>query len=529
MTHLQSKYRFILIVLLYWNLTAMAQMQLDTSFDGDGKLEVAYFDYHEVVQMTVTSDSNMLILGLAGRITGNGFDYDFVLSKMDFDGNPITDFGVNGDLIGDFPGFDYSDISSVLELSDGSFILSGKGYAFSNSSLRPTMLMKVSSNGVIDTDFANNGVLEVEFLGETNLLGRMHLYEDKILLSAASQDTVDNSGYVAVVARFNNDFTLDTTFAGTGKIEVDVSAGAAPINAKVQHVSSGGFNDLSTDKDGNIYAVGYTLNSDRYGFMVKIKSDGTLDSAFSNEGMHAYLPSSTVKTNSALKIEMLRDSSHVIVFHTDNAQNDFALGHIGNNTFSSFEFDVDGNQDFLEEVLEDNLGRLYLIGRTIVNSNYNSAYYSDRYSIIRLNSDFTQDMTFGTNGVLSLEWGSGEQAGANVALLTDDNEIVLGGEVYGPSVSYINIGLVKLIDHSLTSVWNETFVDIKVYPNPARDQLNIDLPSNISLTKVQLISMDGDIENFYTNQLNLCSKPPGVYLINVITNAGIVSKKMVIE
>ncbi len=506
-----------------------AQFQLDDTFDGDGKLELAYFDYHEAIQMIVTSDSNMLMLGLAGRVTGNGFDYDFVLSKKDFDGNPITSFGTNGDLVGDFPGFDYSDMSSVIELSDGSFLLSGKGYAWSNSSVRPVMLMHVLSDGTIDNSFNTSGVLQVDFLGDINLPGRLHLADDdKILFAASSEDTVDNSGYVAVLARFNDDYSLDTTFGGTGKIEVDVSAGAAPINAKVQHVSSGGFADISTDADGNVYAVGYTLNSDRYGFMVKLKENGELDSAFYDEGMHAYLPATTVKTNSARQIDRLKDSSFVLIFHTDLTANDFVVGHIKDNTFASYQFDIDGNQDFLEDVLEDESGRLYLVGRTIDNSGFNSASYADRYSVIRLNSDFSQDMSFGSGGVLSFTWGTGEQAGANVAILAQDNEIILGGEVYGPSVSYINLGLVKLVDNTLTNVVPNFVLDeFKIFPNPTSGASYIEIDSENNINQVYLLSMTGKKWSFEGGRLEVDDIPSGVYLVMIHLEGRIYTSRLI--
>ncbi len=72
---------------------------------------------------------------------------------------------------------------------------------------------------------------------------------------------------------------------------------------------------------------------------------------------------------------------------------------------------------------------------------------------------------------------------------------------------------------------------VSVYPNPASDIVNVKVPSNVELTGVSLYDVLGkkvnaDVSN---GQVNVAGLSRGIYVINVETNAGTLTEKLIIE
>ena len=72
---------------------------------------------------------------------------------------------------------------------------------------------------------------------------------------------------------------------------------------------------------------------------------------------------------------------------------------------------------------------------------------------------------------------------------------------------------------------------VSIYPNPASEIVNVKVPSNVELTGVSLYDVLGkkvnvDVSN---GQVNVAGLSRGVYVINVETNAGTLTEKLVIE
>lgn len=90
---------------------------------------------------------------------------------------------------------------------------------------------------------------------------------------------------------------------------------------------------------------------------------------------------------------------------------------------------------------------------------------------------------------------------------------------------------VKVVPTDTTdlSVAGYEIADIRLYPNPAKDQLHIEASKNIDF--VEIISMNGVmVENKKLNapclDLNLEGYAKGLYLINIVTSEGVIVKKI---
>jgi hypothetical protein len=78
-----------------------------------------------------------------------------------------------------------------------------------------------------------------------------------------------------------------------------------------------------------------------------------------------------------------------------------------------------------------------------------------------------------------------------------------------------------------------------VYPNPSKDIFNISFVSEkVQNLEVKVLNMLGEViyteglEQFvgeYTKQINLSSYTKGVYFLEIMTNNGVVNKKIVLQ
>lgn len=505
------------------------QWPLDPNFASAGKLSLAIYDYQEVEQFKKLDDGNLLLATQAGRIIDGKYDNDVLLSKFTEEGELVTSFGTDGHFLADFPGFETSLVKDFIELPGGNILVLGYAFNFDNSAQRPVTLMLVDGDGQLITGFGVGGVLQYTPLGESNTAYSIHRDDDgKLLIAVGSNDPVDNSGTVAVLMRLTSSYELDLTFGGTGKVEVDPSAGAIPINAKTNHVSSTYFSDVITTSTGEIYAVGSSYNFYQLSYIVKLKDDGTQDSSFYSDGIYAWDPS-PVYTNSALKIEALSNGDLLIPVKTSKENHNFTLLRIKDGEVTPHIYEVAGEEDFLEHVVEDAEGNVYLIGRSVNTENFNSASYANHYSIIKVLNGLTKDPTFGYDGILQFEWDGEKEAGATEALLSSTGQLILAGEVIEADKSAKTIGVVRLGESVMTAL-TQAEVDQKVcvYPNPFQQQFSIET-AELEVEYFTLTDQAGRavFSGSYLHTATLHQLTPGMYFLNMTIQGKVFTKKII--
>jgi uncharacterized repeat protein (TIGR01451 family) len=72
---------------------------------------------------------------------------------------------------------------------------------------------------------------------------------------------------------------------------------------------------------------------------------------------------------------------------------------------------------------------------------------------------------------------------------------------------------------------------IRIYPNPVSDNLNIDLPSGLKLNSVELFDIQGKLIKVFNDQkeLDLSEVQKGVYILRLDTNQGVYNHKIIKE
>ena len=230
------------------------------------------------------------------------------------------------------------------------------------------VLARFNADGSLDTSFGTGGVVE---LGD-DAIGPLTFYPDgKFLLGRFHENA-------SVISRFNADGTIDTSFAdnGTTDLAIDVS------NLITMAV-------LPSEK---ILLGGCELDSDPQQLkVVRLNIDGSLDTTFGDDGqvfpqvpgqgsMYPFVDKFALLDNGQFLAAGIDDQGMLIVRLNEDGTVDPTFGNSG--TLIPF-----GDPIALQQLQLDDQGRAILIGEAVKNS--------PRVTVSRVNTDGTLDSTFG--------------------------------------------------------------------------------------------------------------------------------------
>lgn len=223
---------------------------LDESFAGDGSF--LFTAAGEDAGGVVVLDNNKIVI----------FFYVFATS---FGAAKILTDGSGLDLTFNTDGYvthalDVKLISNAVASPDGGFYCFGRGP--SNDGL----IIKLTSNGELDTDFASpDGYIVFELepgISLTNVLAGIMDGEDLIV---SGNYHTGGSNFLGFVAKFDSEGNLDTNFNSPNGFKTVGSTGASEIN------------DIAFDANGKIFACGRLSG---HGAIWRFNADGTLDDSF---------------------------------------------------------------------------------------------------------------------------------------------------------------------------------------------------------------------------------------------------------
>lgn len=158
---------------------------LDPSFSGDGKLILGYGTNDDSAgAVLVQSDGKILVAGY----TGNGQEGDFAVARLTSGGLPDTSFGTNGSTITSFGGNSY-DMAYALALQpDGKIIAGGAAHSIPNWPLTDMALQRLTTNGVLDPGFDDDGLYLVPYLGVSAVVSLAIMPDGRIVIGGTSDD-----------------------------------------------------------------------------------------------------------------------------------------------------------------------------------------------------------------------------------------------------------------------------------------------------------------------------------------------------
>lgn len=239
---------------------------LDTSFGTNGVVLASFELGCSCYAMVIESDDKIIL-------TGSILKDDEVwipLVRYNADGTLDTTFGTNGLVVIELE--DCAVGYSIIRQSDGKYIVVGfaEGQSF---------VVRVNSDGTLDTTFGTNGATTIEVGNSSFLRGSDLQSTGKIVVAGYSEGQ-------CLIARLNTDGSLDTSFGSSG-ITLN-KFGAQNI-----------LFDMVIDASDRVSVIGA---SDDTAILSRYSSTGILDATFGNSGLASVI-CGVIGNSNAIKIQ----------------------------------------------------------------------------------------------------------------------------------------------------------------------------------------------------------------------------------
>ncbi|MES2543564.1 MAG: T9SS type A sorting domain-containing protein [Bacteroidota bacterium] len=381
------KLLFILSLSILSNDLIAQSGALDPTFDGDGIVTTN-------VSTTPSIDAgNAAVVQPDEKIVVVGDSTNrFTVVRYNTDGSFDTTFNTYGV---SFP-FQVSIGYAVALQSDGKIVAAGK----SSGGLQ---LVRLNADGSFDNTFSTDGKIFIANFNGSIFVKSVVVASDGKILVAGYTGISPNRDFA--VFRFNTDGTLDTTFDTDGIVTTAIGTGNDLANTMI------------IQSDNKILVAGQAIIAGNYDFaLVRYNVDGSLDTAFGGTGKVTTPIGTNVDIIKA--IDLQTDGKIVVSGHSVNSTiNYIAVARYDTNGILDPGFDSDGKSIFIAgtstalKVLSD--------GKILINSTVNTDY-----SVTRLNTDGSLDITFGSNGYTTHSIGADA---SNYLIVKTDDSIIIGG------------------------------------------------------------------------------------------------------
>jgi uncharacterized delta-60 repeat protein len=161
--------------------------------------------------LTIQPDGKYLASGFSG--SGPRNPQTWMLMRLNPNGALDSGFGSSGTVTTAFTGTNWSVARHVLVLADGK-ILAGGDYLVSPYSTY--VYIRYLSNGQIDATFGSNGKVVMAAGGSSRIEGMAVQADGKIVGSGWWRDPTDSTPWDVMIMRLNSDGSMDTGFGTNG-------------------------------------------------------------------------------------------------------------------------------------------------------------------------------------------------------------------------------------------------------------------------------------------------------------------------
>ena len=382
---------------------------MDNNFSGDGKLSIDFGKYTEARAVVLQSNGKIIIAGMVGDQDG-----DLTIASINADGT--TDYGFSGDGIVIISLDAKQDAANAVAIQpDGRILVAG--YAGNWSFTRAYYLMlRYTADGMLDNSFSDDGiVIGYKPVSPTAYVSGVIQPDGKLLVLAGVM-AVEHYNRIGLV-RYNTDGSLDNSFSGDGKLDLDLGA-------------FGGQNPeaIVLQPDGKIVVGANQVDASGFYFMiVRFNPDGTLDNSFSGDG-RAIIDFEGAQFEDLKAIALQSDGKIVAagaMRFTTSMSMDVAVGRLNadgtpDNSFSGdgkVVTDLGGDESVWDVATTPD-------GKIVVGGTYQQAL-NVNVMLVKYNSDGTLDQSFNGSG-----WVNNSITGnceARAIDLLPDGKIVVGG------------------------------------------------------------------------------------------------------
>lgn len=426
----------------------MTSVILDNNFGNNGLSIIDISGMDEHCKKVLLDKEGNIILGGYG---GNYGEYFYILVKYDSNGVLDTNFGNNGIVKSNLNNLDNSRTEQHMSFdidSNNNIVLVTSYYKDSNNSF-DIILEKYNSNGVLDTTFGDNGIVTDDFLGVNEFANSIILdSSDNILIGGFAQ--INNTDFLIV--KYNNNGVLDVSFGSNGFVTSDfVSVDQATC--------------FAIDSSNNIIMAGHTNNgffSDQDLVIAKYKHNGELDLSFGSDGKKII----DFATTDAYTNDLLIDSNNNIIIGgyivtsiMPEFKSNFSLAKLNSNGELDANFGTNGlvsktirDENKINSIVLDKNNKIIIAGEIkSTNGNYDIV-------LLRYDNNGVLDTTFGSNGYIFTDINNKDDLASSI-VLDSNNRIIVAGNTVNETIDFVLLRYITA-DESSESNNNEinTFV-----------------------------------------------------------------------
>jgi uncharacterized delta-60 repeat protein len=317
---------------------------LDTTFDGDGKVSIAFTGTITGWSSLVQPDGKIVA---AGSVR-NGSNYDFALIRCNSDGLLDSTFGTSGRVTTEFSAL-RDEIRSLAIQRDGKIVAAGFASNGTNSDFA---IARYNSDGSLDNTFDSDGKVTTSLGNGNDLAYSIAIQNDGKYILAGESFT--GTSLDTAIVRYLSDGSLDTSFNSTGKTFVPFGMG------------DDGAYSVVIQQNGKIVTTGYSGSMPNRNFaLVRLNPNGTVDLSFNSTGK--VVTDFGTSDDGGANIKLQQNGKIVVAgyrFTQNNASTgDFALARYEGDLVvfqskSPFDFDGDGKTDI--GIFRPNVGEWWL-------------------------------------------------------------------------------------------------------------------------------------------------------------------------
>ncbi|NNE65752.1 MAG: hypothetical protein HKN33_04225 [Pyrinomonadaceae bacterium] len=388
----------ITAILLVLSLEAKAQIDFDDSFSGNGLLRsnphTGSTERGLVSEIKRLSDGSYLVAGTAAGASSGVMV--MTVQKLNPDGSPDTSFGGGDGVFAFQPNARGSAGSAMAMQSDGKIVVAGYSFIETHpgrENIRRETVIRLNSNGTLDTSFGVNGARVRQHVNESNV----DLGNEAFAIGILPDGRIVTGGQFIVGAQSQDPCHDQARRCST--LSIYDSNGAQTVN-KTYDIGGypearEGISELEVVSGGRIVAGIIGSFS-----LVRFNADGTIDTSFGTAGLIRNWDFFGRTSNSIEGIEIQPGGKILATGRTVDINQ--ANGLITARFNSDGGLDTSYGTGGKTPVFAAQSGRM-LTGRDSLTLPDGKIIVGGMPGkMIRLNADGTADSTFGINGVKSI-------------------------------------------------------------------------------------------------------------------------------